>query len=426
MGMLHLQKTLNHFGLREILLSVFCFLPISIIVGKAALNINIIIFDIIILIYFFKNKKLINSEVSGQLITFLCFIIILFLNLFFSENLELSIRGFLGLSKNIIFCIGLILFINYEDIKKFFSPVIILCIFFVIINIYLQYFFGEDLFGNKSVGQNRSTAVFGNQIPGSYILKFFFLGLTFSILNNKTLANLLLISIFTSAVIITNERMPIINIVFFSTLFLFLFPKISLSKKILSLTFYFIVCISVYNFPAHNTIHEKNSEKLYENLISRTIKQFESQTNNGDVLNLYWFQHFRAANDLFKDNFIIGSGIKTYRYSCPLRQVEKDKTLQLACNIHPHNLYLEIVSETGILGLLLFSFVLIKLIIRFISLYIYDEKKRYELLLIALPVFMLFNPLQFTGSFFSTFSGFFFFLILGVAINYIRNYSNTK
>ena len=424
--MLHLQKTLNHFGLREILLTVFCFLPISIIIGKAALNINIIIFDIIILIYLFKNKKLINFKTNSQLIILSCFIIFLFLNLLFSENLELSIRGFLGLFKNIIFCIGLILFINYEDIKKFFSPAIILCIFFVIINIYLQYFFGEDLFGNESVGQNRSTAVFGNQIPGSYILKFFFLGLMFTILNNKILANLVFVSICTSAVIVTNERMPIINIVFFSFLLILLFPKISLSKKILSLIFYFLVCISVYNLPAHNTIHEKNSEKLYENLISRTITQFQSQTNNGNILNLYWFQHFRAANDLFKDNFIIGSGIKTYRYSCPLRQLDKDKSLQLACNIHPHNLYLEIISETGILGLFLISFLLIKLIIRLVSLYVRDEKKRYELLLVALPVFMLFNPLQFTGSFFSTYSGFFFFLILGVAINFIRNYSNIK
>ncbi len=412
--------------LRESLLIVFCFLPISIIIGKAALNINLIIFDLIILIYLFRNKKLLTFKLNKQSIIFFGFIIILSLNLFFTENFELSMRGFFGLMKNIIFFVGLILFIKFEDLKKFFSFTVILCVFFVIINIYLQYFLGEDMFGNKLVGQNRSTAVFGNQIPGSYILKFFFLGLMMKILNKKFIINVVLVSIFTSAVILSNERMPVINIILFSTLFLMLIPKISFPKKILSLIFYFLVCATTYNLPTPSTIPQTNSERLYENLISRTITQFERQTKNGDIFDIYWFQHFRAASDLFQNNFIIGSGIKTYRYSCPLIQIKKEKRSQLSCNIHPHNIYLEIISETGILGLFIIIFLLMKIIISYMSLFTHDKENRRELLLTFLPVLMLFNPIQFTGSFFSTYSGFFFFLILGVAFKQISNYSNTK
>ena len=415
-----------NFGLKEILLIIFCFIPISIIIGKAALNINLIIFDVIVLIYLFKFIKLSGIKFNQQSIIFFCFLTILGLNVYLSENLELSKRGLLGLIKNIIFFTGLILFIKYEDLKKFFSLVVILCMFFVTINIYLQYFYGEDIFGNTFVGQNRSTAVFGNQIPGSYILKFFFLSLMLSIINKKFLISLSLISIFTSAVILTNERMPIINIIFFSTMFLVLAPNTNFSKKIFSIIFYLIICISTYNLPAPSSIQEGRSEKLYENLISRTTTQFQTQTKNGDLYDIYWFQHFRAATDLFRDNFIIGTGIKTYRYSCPIRQLKKEKTSQLSCNIHPHNIYFEIISETGVLGFFIIFFILFKLTRSLILLYINNKKNRHELLLIFLPVLMLFNPVQFTGSFFSTFSGFFFFLILGVAFSHIRNYSNTK
>ncbi len=415
-----------NFKIKEVLLTALCFLPISIIIGKAALNINLIIFDLIVLLYIFKKKDQINFKLNQQSLLIIFLIIFLILNLFFSDNLDLSIHGFLGLIKNIIFFVGLIFFIKYEDLKKFFSFTIILCMVFVALNIYLQYLTGEDLFGNKIVGQNRSTAVFGNQIPGSYVVKFFFLGLLFSFFNKKILFNLIYISFFTSAIILTNERMPLINIVMFSIVFLLLIPKINIYKKTLCLFFYFSIIFSTYNLPTHNNIQLENSEKIYEKIISRTKTQYEEQTKDGNIFDIYWFQHFRAANDLFKENLIIGSGIKTYRYSCPLTQLKKDKSLQLLCNIHPHNLYFEIISETGILGLFFICFLLIKLIIGFFSLYFNHKENRHELFLVFLPVFMLFNPVQFTGSFFSTFSGFFYFLVLAIAFKYIRIYSITK
>ncbi len=39
--------------MREILLVLFCCLPISIMIGKAALNTNLVIFDLFAMAYFF-------------------------------------------------------------------------------------------------------------------------------------------------------------------------------------------------------------------------------------------------------------------------------------------------------------------------------------------------------------------------------------
>ena len=414
--------------MREILLVLFCCLPISIMIGKAALNTNLVIFDLFAMAYFFKDKKF--ELISSNKNLFFAFFLILFVsfNIFFSTNLELSFQGLLGLIKNIIFCLGLTLFVSPNDIKKFFSPIVFISLMFVSLHIYLQYFTGFDIFGNSLVGQNRSTAVFGNQIPGSYILKFFFIGLLLSTFNKNIFLNLTYLSFFTTAIILSNERMPILNIIFFSILFISIFPQINYKKKLLCLFSYLSICFLIYNvpIPSANNSELTKQEKLYENLLLRTKTQLKRQTVGKNISNLYWFQHFRAAAELFLDSPIIGSGIKSYRYSCPLKQLEKKKIAQLSCNIHPHNIYFEIISETGILGLFIVSFILFRLFLLSIGSYRRDSLNRRQLMIVILPIFMLFNPIQFTGSFFSTYSGFFFFLNLGIAFNFIRNYSNIK
>ena len=103
----------------------------------------------------------------------------------------------------------------------------------------------------------------------------------------------------------------------------------------------------------------------------------------------------------------------------------RKKALTIVLQYSSTQSLLEIISETGILGLFIIIFLLMKLIIRYMSLFVHDKENRRELLLTFLPVLMLLNPIQFTGSFFSTYSGF-LFLILGVAFKQISNYSNIK
>ena len=51
---------------------------------------------------------------------------------------------------------------------------------------------------------------------------------------------------------------------------------------------------------------------------------------------------------------------------------------------------------------------------------------RYSTLVVLFPILTMFNPIQFTGAFFSTYSGFFYFMILGVALNYIKYNSSLR
>ena len=48
-------------------------------------------------------------------------------------------------------------------------------------------------------------------------------------------------------------------------------------------------------------------------------------------------------------NKYIGGGIKNFRYYCHVRpNIEKNS--KFVCNMHPHNYYLEILTETGLVG----------------------------------------------------------------------------
>ena len=85
------------------------------------------------------------------------------------------------------------------------------------------------------------------------------------------------------------------------------------------------------------------------------------------------------------------------------------------CQSHPHNYYLELLNDTGLLGTLIFLFCLF-----FILKNKYRGFKKYKkiekLLIICLftVIFTELFPLRSTGSFFSTQSSAYIFLVLGI------------
>ena len=407
-------------NLDRVLLILLCLMPISIMIGKAAINLNLFFFDLLVIFLLFQKKIFADIKISKNLILTFIFLLIILINVILSVKINLSSLALLGLVKNLIFCLGLSLFIKFEDLKKYFSLIVFISLIFVSINVLLQFFLGTDMFGNSLVGQIRSSAVFGDQIPGSYILKFLFVCLLFTMFKKNLLLNFVYLSFFSMIIIITNERMPSLNILFFSILFISIFPQENLRKKVITIISYLILCFLFFNIPIPNDFQKENNVNIYDHLTARTKLQFQRQTAKDNFYSIYWIQHFRAATEIFIDRPIIGSGLKTYRYFCPIKQNEKNKDNQLVCSLHPHNLYFEIASETGILGIVFFIFYLSTLIIKLILNYIKYEKNRYETLIVFLPLLLLFNPFQITGSIFSTYSGFFYFMVIGIVINFLK------
>ena len=95
-------------------------------------------------------------------------------------------------------------------------------------------------------------------------------------------------------------------------------------------------------------------------------------------------------------------------------------TLPDGCSTHPHNYYLEILSEGGIVGAILLITFFIILLKKSISNQL--EKKypinpqKYLLIPIILVFFLEIWPLRSTGSFFTTWNATFFWLIAGILL----------
>ena len=103
------------------------------------------------------------------------------------------------------------------------------------------------------------------------------------------------------------------------------------------------------------------------------------------------------------------------------KNIEKNSTF--ICNMHPHNYYLEILTETGIIGLVIItSFFLGVLYISFFKKYFTRSllnNNNHIIPFIFLFIVEIF-PLKSTGSFFTTGNTTYFFLILAILIGLTR------
>ena len=97
----------------------------------------------------------------------------------------------------------------------------------------------------------------------------------------------------------------------------------------------------------------------------------------------------KSGIEIFKLNPITGSGIKTYHRYC--KNLKEKKSLDIKCSSHPHNTYIQILSDIGLFG---------ALIVFFIFIYIFS---------INLKIFLSQNPSNIKKSF--------FILNLGILMN---------
>ena len=88
-----------------------------------------------------------------------------------------------------------------------------------------------------------------------------------------------------------------------------------------------------------------------ERVFDQTINQMNL---NKDDEKKYIFskQHnkiYISAYKMFLDNKVLGVGVKNFRKLCSNERYYENK---LSCSTHPHNTYLQILTETGIIGFL--------------------------------------------------------------------------
>ena len=409
-------------------------IPISFIAGNMIININLILL-IISSIFFFK-KDLFNIKLFflDKLIIsyFLLLLVTAVINdyNFYLENLYW--KGYFNtVIKSLFFFKYLLLYFilrfliekNYLNLKLFFI-FSSLSVLFVSIDIFIQFVFGKDVFG--FVGQaRRLSGPFGDElIAGGFIQRFslfaFFVTPIFFNKDDKFKKNRFLIPIlfiiFFMSLILSGNRMP--TIMFLFSIFLILIFQKQTRKYLLPFVVFFSLIFSVlYKSNETIRIHFTNFYNQVSKIAVLVLNKDFSSKNSPQYL-----KEFSSFYDTWLMNKYIGGGIKNFRYFCHVRpNIDPDQ--KFICNMHPHNYYLEILTETGVIGFVIISIIFINVIfLSFIKKYFFESALKNNNIIIPF-IFLLIAeifPLKSTGSFFTTGNATYIFLIIGIIVGLAR------
>jgi len=402
-----------------IILPLFTLFLVSFLIGNAATNFISTLLLAYLLIIFFRSisniQKTFMEIVSTKIgICFSFLSLYLFVSSFYALESGDSIFRTITFIKTLLI---IILFSQYmkNDIKfaKLFTYIFLFFLSYIIFTTIYQSLTGKSFIRDFYPDVNRLSGPFGDElIVGTVLAKLSFLA--FYILNDVIKINkiiyFLIIALVSYCIIISGERNALILYLVYISFYFFI---LTIQKKNLKIFFYFLIIISIilsvfaYNIKKSNYFdHYKKNEinkliynegsEYYQNKFLLIFDRYVGQslihiteTDDSD-----YFKLFNSGYIVWKENFFLGVGLKNFRNECPLIVDHlKDKDLY-SCNIHPHNFLLELLSEIGVIGLILFVFFFIFLIKKFFL------KRDY---LAWFTIFIQFTPLV-NSSFFTTFN----------------------
>ena len=396
-------------------------LPLSFIAGNLVINLNITL--IILISLFFWKKEFFNIRINlidKLLILLFIFSIITSLanyNSFLSNNPSLAkenlIKSFTLLRYLLFyFSIRLIIEKDYFNFKSFFLSSSI-CVVFVSLDLILQFYLGKDIFGYPK-SDHKLSGPFGDElIAGSYLQRFslFLFFFTYFYKNFSNKINLYLILFFLFAlvffsVIIAGNRMSTILFVMMFVI-LFLVEKKLRKFIVILIPLIFLVFFSLYNLYPYIQDTTNHFIKISSQIVFSFDQIFNSPNLN--FSNMY-LKEFHLGYMTWKENVLIGGGINSFYLNCEINYN--------ICTSHPHNYYLEILSELGIIGMVLISTIFINLIYLFLKIknnFTFNYNN-YPITIFALIFFVEIFPLKTTGSFFTTGNASYVFLLMAAMV----------
>jgi len=416
-------------------------LPISLISGPAIPDLTITFSSIffLFLIYYKKNFELLLE--NNLLILSIFFWGYLLLISIIAENKYLSFRDAIIFIR--ILFIPILFFYLFSIDKKYLEKIIFVIFFttiFVTIDTFYQYTqydpelgFGRDLFGFVSNWYGRLTGPFGDElIPGAYLSKFTFLGLIFLFIKiqNKNYLNLISIIYLISiglTIFATGERMAMATFLM-GLVFLFIFFK---NKRIIFLLSLILIIffsyISIKIHPFYNDY--KIIESTPYHLGLKIEKQFKCKNNKSIVCNKTivlqpefsqviknfkisaYGEIYNLGIKMLQDHKFFGTGLNNFTYLCKNDERYINIMKNYTCVSHPHNLYIQWLVETGIIGFLIFLIYLTFIIYLIIKKY----KNEYSIIGLA-TLLILFWPIMSTGSLLKNWNGISSFYIIGICL----------
>ncbi len=459
---------------------VFAFFPISLVLGSFIVNLNLLLFCSFGI--FYLKKKILTTQYDLIIKIIFLFFIVILLSTILSFLKTLYLYGYDGINtipdcyntnclsaltqliKSVLFfrffllLIAIYLLSKFDILNfKFFFFSSALTSLLVSSDIIYQYTFGHNTIGLESSGFYNS-GFFGDEyIAGGFLQRFSLFTILFSILffrnNNyiKFISAIAVTCILGLGMLFSGSRMPV---VLFLLGICFVFITNLKIKKILlvSILSYFALSFFIISTDKQYKHYLDNAYTSFigqaKTLINITGIQKWTKSTRGEQeqslqskTSFYVAKHeglhrriFLTALDTWKINKLsgklFGNGIKSFREDCwklaklpdyYLGEALKPGKKNRLCSNHPHNYYLEVLVETGIIGLFIIIIIGIFFII-FIFKYLrlVNNLNINNLILFSAIISLALEtlPLRSTGSLFSTNNATYLILIASIVLAY--------
>ena len=386
-------------------------IPLTFIIGQSALSIIFFLISLsFLLMCVFDNLNFRRIfDFDSKLITF--FFTIIFLIQIINYGMT-ALKYF-----SLIRFLALIFLLKYYFLKNELAPFFkkyFKILFFIFVFIFLDLVFqritGSDFFGFKSTVQeniNRLTGPFGNNeyIPGSYIFHIcspaiicLIYNITYKNLFLRSFVIAIIANFYFVAIFITGERTSFLMAVL--SVFILIFVKTNFRRELI---FALLVSCILILFLSVNNNYYKNRYLIFKDIV---IGKDISTSKKENFLDSQWGAHYLTSIEIFKKNILFGSGARSFRVECHKEEYNKinSQSKDIRCSTHPHNFYLEILAETGIVSFSIFIIYLINIISNTFKVFFY--KKELTIFISLFVVFLsIIWPIRATGSIFSNFGG---------------------
>jgi len=413
---------------------LFSLLPFAILTGPFLADLFL---SLIGLFFLINNYRAIKKHTNYLIISlFICYVLFIYSSIK-SEDILYSFDYSLFYFRFIVFLIATsYLLLNFKDkIILYIYPILYFCLLILCLDSLIEFFFHRAFFGLIEVEQNsvRLKSLFiliDEPVVGAYISKLLPLLIGFYILSNNRNFNqfCFLVHFCFLIIFLSGERIAL----FYAFITFFLFHLIFFKKRFSQ------ICIFLLMITIFTSITLK--PKIYDRMITQTLDQTIleenkeiSKTNlvnkySNMIFNFYKYlpsfsnEHLSFINTSLKMHEtkpILGFGPKMFDLNCELYSQSG------VCPNHPHQIYFQILSESGFLPVLIIFSIFIFLTFNLLkSLFYFNNKSKLQN---QANIFMLLAPVMYllpiipTGSFFTNWNTVLFYFSFSLGIFFIKN-----
>jgi len=403
----------NNFNINILSKFLILFFPFSLLISSGAIEINIIILLIFYLINYYINKDF-NFAKNKYFLLLLILWVGLIINCFFSKNFSLSFsRSFFFIRYILlIYAINSVIYDkkNLNFIILFWSILLLIVGF----DICYEYINKKNIIGFQSIDPTRIASFLGKELKiGHFILGFLFIsiGYYFEKFKKKSIyykiAGYILLFFLILALILTGERSNTIKGVI--CLFLFIIfskEKIIKYKKTIIAFLISLLCL---------TYSISDRLKYRFNVYYQPVKEIGLMNT---IKLIKHGAHYHTAIEIFKSYPFFGVGNKNFREECS-NEKYYDSSYAYAderCSTHPHQIYLELLSEHGIVGFATILSIIFYILYKSFRIYL----RELNLIHLGSIVFVVstFIPIIPSGSFFTSWGAAIFWINFAIMISY--------